>query len=59
MEYQLFFFKRGLGFPDSSLGKESACTAGDSGWIPRSAGKSLRRRDRLPTPVFLGFLGGW
>ena len=41
------------GFPGSSAGKESACNAGDSGWIP-----GLGRRDRLPTPVFLGFPGG-
>jgi len=34
-----------------SVGKESACGAGDAGSIPGS-GKS---RDRLPTPVFLGF----
>ena len=25
-----------LGFPDSSVGKESACSAGDPGSIPRS-----------------------
>ena len=25
-----------MGFPDSSVGKESACKAGDPGWIPRS-----------------------
>ena len=24
------------GFPDSSVGKESACNAGDPGWIPGS-----------------------
>ena len=40
------------GFPDSSVGKESACNAGDSdSWI----GKIHWRRDRLSTPVFLGF----
>ena len=82
-----------MGFPGSSTGKESACSAGDLGSIPgsgRSAGerighplryswvslvaqlvknlpamqetpirflrwKILWRRDRLPTPVFLGF----
>ena len=27
---------RGLGFPDSSVGKESACNAGDPGSIPGS-----------------------
>ena len=40
------------GFPDSSVGKESACNAGDPGsWVR----KICWRRDRLPTPVFLGF----
>ena len=24
-----------MGFPHSSVGKESACNAGDLGWIPR------------------------
>ena len=32
----IFFFK---GFPDSSIGQESACNAGDPSWIPGS-GKS-------------------
>ena len=41
-----------MGFPDSSVGKESACSAGDPGSIP---GKIHWRSDRLPTPVFLGF----
>ena len=40
------------GFPGSSVGKESACNARDPGLIPGSG------RDRLPTPVFLGFAGG-
>ena len=43
-----------LGFPHSSVGKESACNAGDPGsysWV----GKIPWRTDRLPTPVFLGF----
>ena len=44
------------GFPHSSVGKESACNAGDPGLIP-GLGRPWRR-DRLPTPVFLGFLGG-
>ena len=42
----------------SSVGKESACNAGDPGSLPgsgRSAGEGI---DRLPTPVFLGFLCG-
>ena len=33
-----------IGFPDSSLGKESACNARDLGWIPgsgRSSGKGI------------------
>ena len=43
-----------MGFPHSSIGKESACNAGDPSWV----GKIHWRRDRLPTPVFLGFLCG-
>ena len=30
----LYFLLLGLGFPDSSVGKESACNAGDSGSVP-------------------------
>ena len=37
---------------DSSVGKESTGNAGDPGSIP---GKIPWRRDRLPSPVFLGF----
>ena len=43
-----------LGFPDSSVGKESVCNAGDPQfdfWVR----KIPWRRERLPTPVFLGF----
>ena len=43
-----------MGFPDSSVGKESACKAGDPGSIPGS-GRSPWRSNRLPTPAFLGF----
>ena len=42
------------GFPDTSVGKESACNAGDPSLIPglgRSAGEGIE----IPTPVFLGF----
>ena len=39
---------------DSSVGKESAYNAGDPSSIP-GLGKIPWRRDRLPTPVFLGF----
>ena len=38
------FSNEQMGFPDSSVGKESACSAGDSGSIPgsgRSAGKGI------------------
>ena len=41
------------GFPDSSVSKEAACNARDPGSIPGSG--ICWRRDRLPTPVFLGF----
>ena len=43
-----------MGFPHSSVGKESACNAGDPGLIPgseRTAGEGME----LPTPVFSGF----
>ena len=30
------FFKHNMGFPGSSVGKESACDAGDPGSIPGS-----------------------
>jgi len=41
-------------FPDSSVGKESTCNAGDlqlDSWV----GKIRWSRGRSPTPVFLGF----
>ena len=41
-------------FPDSSVGKETTCNAGDPGSIP-GVRKVPWRRDRLPIPVFLGF----
>ena len=37
-----------------SVGKKSACNAGDLGSIP-GVGKIPWRRERLPTPVFFGF----
>ena len=43
------------GFPDSSVGKESNCNAGDSGFIPglgKSTGEGI---DYLLQSVFLGF----
>ena len=43
-------------FPSGSAGKESACSAGDLGSIPR-LGRSPCRRERLPTPIFIGFPG--
>ena len=42
-----------MGFPDSSVGKESACNKGDPSSIPGQ--KILWRRDRLPSQAFLGF----
>ena len=46
-----------MGFPDSSVGKESACNAGDPSLIPR-LGRCPGERDKIPIPVFLGFPGG-
>ena len=45
-----------LGLPWSSAGKESAYNAGD--WFNSWVGKIHWRRDKLSTPIFLGFLGG-
>ena len=39
------------GFPDNSVGKESAFNTGDPSLIP-SVGKIPWRREELPTPVF-------
>ena len=39
-------------FPDSSVGKESTCNAGDLGSIPVLGRFPWTRRERLPTPVF-------
>ena len=39
-----------LGFPESSVGKESACNAGDPCSIT-GLGRFPWRRERLPTPV--------
>ena len=52
-----------MGYSDSSVGKESACNAGDPGIIPGGnqdlpVRKVPWRRDRLPTPVFLSFSAG-
>ena len=41
----------------SSAGKESTCNAGDPSSIP-GLGRFPWGRDRLLTPVFLGFPGG-
>ena len=43
------------GFPDSSVGKESACNAEDPGSIP---GSGRPAGERIATTVFLGFPGG-
>ena len=41
-----------LGFPGGSVGKESACSAGDPGLIP-GLGRFPWRRKWQPIPVFL------
>ena len=47
-----------MGFLGSSVGKESACLQCRRPWCDSWVGKIRWRRDRLPTPVFLGFPGG-
>ena len=46
-----------MGFPDGSLGKESACNAGDPSSI-LGLGRSAREGARLRTLIFLGFPWG-
>ena len=47
-----------IGFPDSSVGKKYSCSARDPSSIPGLGRSTGEGRDRLPTPVFLGFPGG-
>ena len=47
---------RMVGFPGTSFGRESAWNAGDPSSFPGS-GRFPRRRERLPTSVFLGCPG--
>ena len=51
--YSIFYLSS-QDFPHSSVGKESVCNAGRPRFDPW-VGKIHWRRDRLPTPVFLGF----
>ena len=44
-----------LGFPDSSVGKESACLQRRRPQFHSWVGKIHWRRNKLPTPAFLGF----
>ena len=46
-----FFIILRMGFPDSSVGKESICIAEDLDLIP-GLGQSPGKRESLPTPVF-------
>ena len=52
--FLFIYFKKfilvSMSFPDSSVGKESACNAGDLG--STGLGKILWRRERLLTPLF-------
>ena len=52
--YQTIFFGCSIrDFPDSLVGKESSCSAGDPSSIPGS-GRSPGEGIGYPTPVFLG-----
>ena len=56
VETHNFYKKEAMGFPDRSVGKESACSAGDPGSFP-GLGRSPGEGIGYP-PVFLGFPGG-
>ena len=47
-----------MGLPHSSVGKESTCMQCRRPQFDSCIGKICWRRDRLPTPVFLGFSCG-
>ena len=47
MLLQLDIHRSKMDFPDSSVGKESACIAGDPHWIPRS-GRSAGEKIGYP-----------
>ena len=46
-----------MGFPDSSVGKESAYNTGDAGLVS-GLGRSPEKGTGYPTLVFLGFACG-
>ena len=48
-------YKGYMGFPDSSVGEESACNTGDSGLIPRS-GRSAGEGIGYPLQYYWTFL---
>ena len=57
LRLHFLFFRHKQGFPDGSVGKESACNVGDPGSLPgsgRSAGKGIG----YPLHLFLGFSCG-
>ena len=43
----------GMGFPGGSVGKESACNAGDTGNAVQSLGQEDPLEEGMGTPVFL------
>ena len=49
--YTGFHFQKKSGFPDSSVGKESACNSGDPSWIPGS-GRSTGERIDYPLQYY-------
>ena len=55
MDYRNVLLSTLMGFPDSSVGKESACDAGGPGLIPGSGRFAGEGISYPPTPVFLGF----
>ena len=57
LDHQLVHFSEVMGFPGSSAGKIFSCNAGNPSSIPWSE-RIPWKRDRLCTPVFLGFPGG-
>ena len=57
LKLDMYFSSYMIGLPWNSAGKESACSA-ERPQFNSGVRKFPWRRDRLPTPAFLGFSGG-
>ena len=57
LKRRYYYYYYSMGFPDSSVGKESACNAGDPSLLPGS--ERYAAKGRLSTPVFWAWRIAW